>query len=79
MGLSTVTGVCDRSHGCVIGELGVENREGRPYPSCGFTAVYVMAHEIGHNLGMKHDSSGNSCPRDGFVMSPSRGTRVSQH
>ena len=22
MGLSTVTGVCDRSHGCVIGELG---------------------------------------------------------
>ena len=26
MGLSTVTGVCDRSHGCVIGEIGVENR-----------------------------------------------------
>lgn len=23
---------------------------------------------------MHHDSSGNSCPREGFIMSPSRGT-----
>ena len=58
--------------------LQVTDSSGKPYPSSGFTSVYVMAHEIGHNLGMKHDSSGNSCPRDGFVMSPSRGTRVSQ-
>ena len=34
-----------------------------------------MAHEIGHNLGMSHDSSGNSCPSNGFIMSPSRGTK----
>ena len=58
--------------------LQVTDPSGKPYPSSGFTSVYVMAHEIGHNLGMSHDSSGNSCPKDGYVMSPSRGTRVSQ-
>lgn len=26
------------------------------------------------SLGMHHDSSGNSCPKEGFIMSPSRGT-----
>ena len=34
-----------------------------------------MAHEIGHNLGMNHDSSNNNCASNGFIMSPSRGTR----
>lgn len=33
---------------CVIGEIGVTNQNGQPYPSTGFTSVYVMAHEIGH-------------------------------
>ena len=28
----------------------------------------VGAHEIGHNLGMQHDSSGNSCAQSGFIM-----------
>jgi hypothetical protein len=46
MGLSTVTGVCDKKHGCVIGEIGVENKNGQIYPSTGFTAVYVLAHEV---------------------------------
>ena len=51
MGLSTVTGVCDRNNGCVIGEVGVENQDGQPYPSCGFTVAFVLAHEVSsHNL-----------------------------
>ncbi|KAK0085812.1 hypothetical protein PV325_004374 [Microctonus aethiopoides] len=75
MGLATVSGACIRQYACVIAELGVTDRMGKPYPSAGFTSVYIAAHEIGHNLGMHHDSTGNSCSRDGYIMSPSRGTQ----
>ncbi|CAK9808405.1 A disintegrin and metalloproteinase with thrombospondin motifs 2 [Anthophora plagiata] len=74
MGLAVVGGLCIDQYSCVIAELGVTNQFGKPFPSAGFTSVYIAAHEIGHNLGMHHDSTGNSCPKDGYVMSPSRGT-----
>ncbi|XP_015439725.1 PREDICTED: A disintegrin and metalloproteinase with thrombospondin motifs 2 [Dufourea novaeangliae] len=74
MGLATVGGICIDQYSCVIAELGVTNQFGKPFPSAGFTSVYIAAHEIGHNLGMHHDSTGNACPKDGYIMSPSRGT-----
>ncbi|CAH2102707.1 unnamed protein product [Euphydryas editha] len=74
MGLAPVGGVCLPAHACVVAEFGTADALGRPYPSAGFTSVYILAHEIGHNLGMHHDGTGNSCARDGYIMSPSRGT-----
>lgn len=91
MGLATVGGVCNNDYNCIIVEFGTVNRFGKPYPSTGYTATYILAHEIGHNLGksraltrrlsriefpsgMPHDATGNSCEKDGFIMSPSRGT-----
>ncbi|KAG8326984.1 hypothetical protein J6590_029739 [Homalodisca vitripennis] len=74
MGLATVGGVCMDKYSCVIAELGTTNSLGKPYPSAGFTSVYILAHEMGHNLGMHHDSSSNMCPSEGYIMSPSRGT-----
>lgn len=48
MGLATVGGVCLDKYACVIAELGTTNVFGKPYPSAGFTSVYILAHEIGH-------------------------------
>lgn len=48
MGLATVGGLCIPRYSCVIAELGVTDQFGKPYPSAGFTSVYIAAHEIGH-------------------------------
>ena len=37
----------------------------------GFQCVKTAAHELGHNMGAKHDGDGNNCDyQDGFIMSP---------
>lgn len=37
--------------------------------SQGFAAV-ILAHEIGHNFGARHDPGSTSCPTSKFIMSP---------
>jgi len=72
MGLSTVTGTCEIDYQGVIAEVGVTDQRGNPYPSTGFLAIFVMAHEIAPNFGNHHDGTDNSCSKEGYVMSPVR-------
>jgi hypothetical protein len=74
MGLSTVTGVCEIEFQGVIAEVGVTDERGNPYPSAGFLTIFVMAHEIAHNLGNHHDSTENHCNKEGYIMSPVNNT-----
>ena len=54
-------------------ELGVVGAIGALYPTTGFSAAYILAHEVGHTLGMKHDGIEDGCDWSGFIMSRSRG------
>jgi len=59
LGYANVAGMCTRS---ISG--GVESMLN---PSDFYNSI-IASHELGHNLGMNHDSSGNSCPASGFIM-----------
>ncbi|HET9048178.1 MAG TPA: M12 family metallo-peptidase [Chiayiivirga sp.] len=52
--------VCDKRYG-----TGVEQITG----SQAIGGV-VLAHEMGHNYGSKHDGDGNACPGSGYIMAP---------
>ncbi|KAJ8963106.1 hypothetical protein NQ318_018571 [Aromia moschata] len=64
VGLAPVSGMCTASSSCTV-------NEGRHFES-----VYVVAHEIGHNLGMRHDgpSAENDCDPSSYIMSPTLGS-----
>ncbi|KOB64852.1 Uncharacterized protein OBRU01_20113 [Operophtera brumata] len=63
-GLAPVAGMCTVTSSCTV-------NEGRHFES-----VYVVAHEIGHNLGMRHDGplADNGCDPSAYIMSPTLGS-----
>lgn len=61
LGLAWVGGMCKGNYSCTINE--VTNLE----------SAFVIAHEIGHSLGIMHDGQRNTCDPNGFIMSERTG------
>ncbi|XP_067212976.1 A disintegrin and metalloproteinase with thrombospondin motifs adt-2-like [Linepithema humile] len=65
IGISNVDSVCDSNESCVIVEFGIPDKL-----SSGFSSSLTAAHEIGHVLGMLHDSDYEiPCDAYKYIMS----------
>ena len=64
VGLAPVSGMCQTETSCTVSE------------GSHFESVFVIAHEIGHSLGMKHDgrTDFNECDPSAYLMSPTLGS-----
>ncbi|XP_015790631.2 A disintegrin and metalloproteinase with thrombospondin motifs adt-1-like [Tetranychus urticae] len=61
LGLAWVNGMCKPTYSCTL-------NEGKS-----FEASFVIAHEMGHSLGILHDGRSNNCDADKFIMSEKTG------
>ncbi|XP_054720275.1 A disintegrin and metalloproteinase with thrombospondin motifs adt-1-like [Uloborus diversus] len=61
LGLAWVSGMCRPKHSCTLNE------------GSSFEAAFVIAHEMGHSLGMMHDGRGNNCDPSAFLMAEKTG------
>lgn len=61
LGLAWVGGMCKGNYSCTINDA--SNLE----------SAFVIAHEIGHSLGIMHDGQKNNCDPNGFIMSERTG------
>lgn len=61
LGLAWIGGMCKQNYSCTINE------------ATNFESAFVIAHELGHSLGILHDGQKNTCDSSKYIMSDKTG------